>query len=222
VVIGYDHTNNVGHIGSINPAVAWTNLTLNANGGNVGIGVTNPVAKLHIAGDDRTNSLYITGSQPGTYYTNGSKKWNTFYASNYNGFGIYEETSGLEGYRLFIKEGGNVGIGTLNPDSKLTVAGDIQSRKVKVTINAGADFVFAEDYELKKLEDLQKYIQQHKHLPEIPSAKEMETKGIELGEMNIKLLQKIEELTLYILDQNKKIEALNAKVNGLEKKAINK
>lgn len=56
----------------------------------------------------------------------------------------------------------------------------------------------------------------------LPSAKDMETKGIELGEINIKLLQNIEELTSYILDQNKKIEALNAKVNDLEKKAINK
>jgi hypothetical protein len=100
--------------------------------------------------------------------------------------------------------------------------------KVKVTVNAGADFVFEKDYDLKKLEDLQKYIQRNKHLPDIPSAKEMEAKGIELGEMNIKLLQKIEELTLYVIElkqendeQKKQIEQLNDQ-NAEIKKLVRK
>ena len=120
-----------------------------------------------------------------------------------------------------ITSAGNVGIGTSTPTSKLTVAGTIHSQKVKVTINAGADFVFEDDYDLKKLDDLQKFIQQHKHLPDFPSAKEMESKGIELGEMNIKLLQKIEELTLYILEQNKKVEKL-LQEDAFNKKEIQK
>jgi len=69
---------------------------------------------------------------------------------------------------------------------------------------------------LKKLEELQQYIQQQKHLPDIPSAKEMETMGIDLGEMNVKLLQKIEELTLYIIEQNKKIELQQKKLEEFQ------
>lgn len=100
----------------------------------------------------------------------------------------------------------NVGIGTSNPTSKLTVAGNIASREVKVTVDAGADFVFDETYNLPSLESVDQFIRENKHLPEIASAQEMQKDGINLSEMNIKLLQKIEELTLYVIRQDKKIE----------------
>lgn len=100
---------------------------------------------------------------------------------------------------------GNVGIGTDNPDAKLTVAGNIHSREVKVTINAGADFVFANDYELPSLEYIETFVKKNKHLPEIPSEKEMKENGLLLAKINIKLLQKIEELTLYTFQQQKEI-----------------
>ena len=111
---------------------------------------------------------------------------------------------------------GNVGIGTTSPTSLLTVAGKIESREVEVKINAGADFVFSDNYPIKKIEDVETFIKENKHLPEIPSAKEMETNGIELGEMNIKLLQKIEELTLYLIEQNKKTKEQSEKIKVLE------
>ena len=72
----------------------------------------------------------------------------------------------------------------------------------------GADFVFEEDYNLRPLEEVEEYISANKRLPEIPSAEDMETKGAGLGEMQTKLLQKIEELTLYMIDQNRRIERL--------------
>ncbi len=110
---------------------------------------------------------------------------------------------------------GNVGIGANNidPDAKLTVGGKIHSREVKVTINAGADFVFHKDYNLKPLAEVAEYISTNKHLPEIASADEMKKGGLDLGEMNIKLLQKIEELTLHLIQQNK----LNTEQNKLIK-----
>ncbi|MNQ57813.1 hypothetical protein D3C85_719820 [compost metagenome] len=116
---------------------------------------------------------------------------------------------------------GNVGIGTTNPTSKLTVAGNINSREVKVTVDAGADFVFENNYNLPSLNYVDKYIQENKHLPEIASAEEMKKDGINLSEMNIKLLQKIEELTLYSIEQNNKIgklEEQNKKLMDLEKR----
>ncbi|WP_374175217.1 hypothetical protein [Flavobacterium tructae] len=124
-------------------------------------------------------------------------------------------TSGAE--RLRIDVNGNVGIGTANPNAKLTVAGNISSREVKVTVDAGADFVFEGDYNLKSLDSVEKFIKENKHLPEIASAQEMQKEGINLSEMNIKLLQKIEELTLYMIEMKKENQVVK-KENALMKK----
>ena len=112
---------------------------------------------------------------------------------------------------------GSIGIGAPSPDSgsKLTVAGKIDAREVKVSVNAGSDFVFEKDYPLMKLEELQAFINENQHLPEIAPAKEMVKNGVEVGEFQIKLLQKIEELTLYIINQQKEIKALKEKVSGM-------
>nr|WP_315176509.1 hypothetical protein [uncultured Flavobacterium sp.] len=109
---------------------------------------------------------------------------------------------------------GNVGIGTSNPTSKLTVAGNINSREVKVSVDAGADFVFEKDYALPSLQEVEKFVTENKHLPEIASAKDMQKEGINLSEMNIKLLQKIEELTLYLIEQQKDIEMLKKELKN--------
>ena len=97
--------------------------------------------------------------------------------------------------------GGNVGIGTISPDAKLAVSGQVHAQEVKVSIAVpGPDYVFDKNYKLSSLEEIKNYIDQNKHLPEIPSAKEMEKNGIQLGEMNMLLLKKIEELTLYVIE----------------------
>ncbi|CAA9194488.1 hypothetical protein FLA105534_00171 [Flavobacterium bizetiae] len=98
---------------------------------------------------------------------------------------------------------GYVGIGTANPKEKLSVNGNIRSKEVKVEITNWPDYVFEEDYKIKSLDNLEKYIKENKHLPEVPRAKEITDNGLDLGEMNKILLKKIEELTLYLIDQNK-------------------
>lgn len=106
----------------------------------------------------------------------------------------------------------NVGIGTTTPGTyKLAVEGTIGARKVKVTQSAWADFVFAPDYRLPSLQELDEYIKKHKHLPDIPTEAEVLEDGVDLGEMNKKLLQKVEELTLHIIDLNNRLKALERK-----------
>ncbi len=111
---------------------------------------------------------------------------------------------------------GNVGIGTANPDEKLAVNGKIHSKEVKVDLNVpGPDYVFSNNYPLKSLQDIDQYVTTHHHLPGIPSAKQMEKNGINLSEMNMKLLEKVEELTLHVIRQQKEIEQLK-KMNKAE------
>jgi len=114
---------------------------------------------------------------------------------------------------------GNVGIGTTSPDARLAVNGDIHAKEVRVDLNIPApDYVFENDYKLMPLAELETYLRQNKHLPEIPSAKTMEEKGVELKEMNMLLLKKVEELTLYLLEMKKENAELRDRVEKLEAK----
>lgn len=110
---------------------------------------------------------------------------------------------------------GNLGIGTNTPGHKLDVLGTVRAMEVKVDM-LGADFVFEVDYSLMPLAELDAFIKVNGHLPEIDSAEEMEAEGVELGELNSKLLQKIEELTLYLIKQDEQINELRAKNKELE------
>ena len=116
-----------------------------------------------------------------------------------------------------------VGIGVhdlakLDPSATLTVAGKIHSQEIEVSRNAGADFVFENNYDLKKLEEVEKFVKEKKHLPEIPSEAAMIKNGLNVGDFQIKLLQKVEELTLYLIEQNKKMTAQHKTIESLTKK----
>jgi len=110
-----------------------------------------------------------------------------------------------------------VGIGTNSPDVALTVNGNIHSKEVKVDANIWPDFVFKNDYDLPALSEVEKHIKEKGHLENIPSEEEVLKNGINLGEMNTKLLQKIEELTLYVIDLNKKVNDIQIKNDKLER-----
>ncbi|WP_210420731.1 hypothetical protein [Chitinophaga sp. XS-30] len=112
-------------------------------------------------------------------------------------------------HKMMFDEKGNLALGTSNPyNYKLAVEGIIGARKVKVTQQTWADFVFKPGYALPTLQELSDYIREHQHLPGIPSEAEVLADGIDLGEMNKKLLQKIEELTLHVIDLNERLKAL--------------
>jgi hypothetical protein len=141
-----------------------------------------------------------------------------FELDNANGrFRIF--SPGVE--RFTITSDGNVGIGTTNPNQKLTVNGTIYGKEVKVDLNVpGPDYVFEPTYQLPSLTETEAYIKAHKHLPEVPSAKEMEANGINLSEMNMLLLKKVEELTLHVIELKKRDEAMQKELNALKKKKL--
>jgi hypothetical protein len=207
--------------------------------GNLGIGTTNPGAKLSLRTSTSTQGIIISNcdavgyqshfglttadhSSIGTvsesylnYYND--SKWN-LNSSNTSGTTLPIAFSTDGAARLFIKPDGNVGIGTSTPDAKLAVNGTIHGKEVKVDLTGWPDYVFNSDYNLLSLEEIKTYIDKNKHLPEVPTAKEMEANGVQLGEMNMLLLKKIEELTLYQIEATKQIEILKLKVQALESK----
>ncbi|WP_461639625.1 hypothetical protein [Labilibaculum euxinus] len=112
---------------------------------------------------------------------------------------------------------GHLGILTPASDYPLDVNGTIRAKEIKVEAN-WADFVFKEDYSLRNLTEVEEFIIENGHLPDIPSEKEVESEGVLLGEMNSKLLQKIEELTLYVIEMHRTIEQQNGRIKELENK----
>jgi hypothetical protein len=169
--------------------------------GNVGIGTSYPNAKLKIYTDNGT------GLKVSTHHTG---QWGYSIISDV----VNDDTKAYvvknDGDDMFQVYGnGRTYIGNSNSSYSgymLTVNGKILSEDVKVVENVGADFVFYDDYNLPKLEDVEKFIEENNRLPEIPSAEEMKTNGVEIGDLQIKLLQKVEELTLYMIDQQKTIK----------------
>ncbi|WP_294240484.1 hypothetical protein [uncultured Chryseobacterium sp.] len=122
------------------------------------------------------------------------------------------------------KSNGNVGIGTQNPDQKLTVKGKIHAEDIIINANVPADYVFEkyydnyssarEDYSMMNLNELESFIKENRHLPEIPSGNKMAQDGVNVGDFQMKLLQKIEELTLYTIAQHKELEQLKSQINN--------
>lgn len=108
-------------------------------------------------------------------------------------------------------------------NGNVAIHGKLESKEVKVTLTPTADFVFEENYNLPTLGFVENHIKEKKHLPEIASAKEMKKNGVNIGEFQIQLLQKIEELTLYTIQQQKEIESLrneNQEIKLLNKKFL--
>jgi hypothetical protein len=126
------------------------------------------------------------------------------------------DTSTDLAFRMIIDQNGNVGIGTSSPQHALHVAGTIGAEEVIVSAT-GADYVFQPDYRLSPLTEVASYIEQNHHLPGIPSAQEVQAQGVNLGDMQTKLLAKIEELTLHMIDleqQNRELKDRIARVEG--------
>ncbi|HPI00288.1 MAG TPA: hypothetical protein PK772_08160 [Chitinophagaceae bacterium] len=163
-------------------------------------------------GDDfKYNGEYLNHYGLGFHlyeFDNGSTKGTNAYLSGYYGVNFF--TGGCN--RLRINYDGNVGIGTTTPTEKLSVNGNIKAKKLIVTQTGWADYVFDKAYTLMPVDSLSTYIKTHKHLPEMPTTKDVQNNGVDVGNNQALLLKKIEELTLYIIEQHKEIEALKKKI----------
>ncbi len=202
--------------------------------GNVGIGTTTPGTRLQVdrtspatsfeanvflKGKETTGAAETGGAlafygndgnnDRGWAYIRGLKENSTVgNTASYLSLGTRTGNGSIIDERMRITSTGNVGIGTTSPDAKLTVKGTIHTQEVKVDLNGAVapDYVFADGYKLPELRETEAYIQANKHLPGIPSAAEMEEEGINLKEMNLKLLEKVEELTLYLIEMKNENE----------------
>lgn len=201
--------------------------------GNVGIGTETPAHKFDVFTGLANVKTYNYGLET-TVDTSGGWARSIRFRNEYNnvtsafgalhgeayissGFNIDDDATGYKNAHLLVKSNGNVGIGTTSPQSKLAVNGTITSKEVKVTDTGWSDFVFEDDYALPTLNQVESFINENKHLPDIPSAKQVEEEGLSMAEMMAKQMQKIEELTLYVIEQNKKLESQNEKIVSLEK-----
>ncbi|MFM9838038.1 MAG: hypothetical protein ACKVOQ_07220 [Cyclobacteriaceae bacterium] len=195
------------------PLLFGTNNTARAiltNTGNFGIGTISPAAKLHVKSDN----IRLEGIS-----TVGGNIWDIRCRDIVdNDFGIYSVAQSA--YRMYINNSGNVGIGTTAPNSyKLAVAGPIGAwGEVRVFTTGAAfpDYVFDPAYQLPSLEETEKYVKENRHLPEVPSAADIEKDGMSLNGMNTILLKKVEELTLYMIEMKKENEIMKKEIKELK------
>lgn len=188
--------------------------------GNIGIGLTNPPELLSVRRDVLGSTMIRVHnenldntSRAGIVLATANGGW-SLTAVRGGGFSLSSPT--VPDF-FWTTNTGNVGIGTQTPGTyRLAVEGTIGARKVKVTQAAWADFVFDPEYELMSLPELEQFVKKHRHLPEIPSAETVASEGLDLGDINKKLLQKIEEQSLYIIELNKQLQALSERMEKLE------
>lgn len=133
--------------------------------------------------------------------------------------GVYEIRGGVTQINFLNTGAIGIGLGTLPvpAGAKVAIGGKVVCKEIEVTLAGLPDFVFQPDYKLMSLYDVENFINENKHLPGVPSEKEVLENGLNLGDMNATLLQKVEELTLYMINLQKENDALKVRISNLEK-----
>ncbi|MBI2273967.1 MAG: hypothetical protein HYU70_09240, partial [Bacteroidetes bacterium] len=180
-------------------------------------------AKLHVAGGVLASAAFssTSGSSGGIDYHGGGLRIFSMGASG-SVKGSYtwvaKGADGSSSTPMMIDANGNIGMGvSTGLSEKLSVNGNIRAQKLIVTQTGWSDYVFNADYKLKSLPEVEAFIKENKHLPEVPSAKEVEEKGISVGDNQALLLKKIEELTLYIIELKRESSEQQKQIDQLKK-----
>jgi hypothetical protein len=181
--------------------------------GNVGIGTSNPASKLSISNGSYLGFQYAADNGTAFFIRANSSNAGELVTSGYS-TPIKIDASNIQ---INANGGtGNVGIGTTNPSHKLSVNGAIRAKEVIVD-TGWSDYVFDKDYRLTSLDEVERAIEKDGHLPGIPSAQEVAEHGVNMGEMQSKLLAKVEELTLHLIVQEKEIRRLREQLNSVSR-----
>ena len=196
--------------------------------GNVGIGTSTPTVPLHI-----TSYIENEGYLVSAILSYGWNRWVQIgglhsgrLRGSDEGYLVVDSYPTGSNNRLYFNlgssgdvviatGGGNVGIGSSSPTHRLTVNGSIRAKEIIVD-TGWADDVFAKDYSLPTLPSIEAYVQENGHLPGIPDEEDVIENGISLGEMNLLLLRKIEEMTLHMIRLEKEVLMLKSQLHGEE------
>lgn len=199
--------------------------------GTVGIGVGSSNFPLHLksVASDRSRFEYATTTIDLVDYGTSSNDYSESAGMFVNGRDALVMSGSGKGIRLVTHDGstykerlrilsnGRVGINTKNPSHQLSVNGTIGAKEINVTTSGWADYVFKPEYELMPLNEVEQFIRDNGRLPNIPTEAEVMEHGVNLAEMVVKLLEKVEELTLYSIEQNTQIKALQAELKSVER-----
>jgi len=205
-----------------------TVMTLN-DGGNVGVGTKEPQRRMHLRKSDRKGGstalrleysniggVVLAGGPSGA---SGSRKSTWDIKAVVDGNGNTLQISQPNSTVMTFKENGAVGIGVMNPPAayRLAIDGKVICEEVLVELSQDwPDYVFEADYELFPLEEMEGYISENKHLPGIPSAKEMKSNGLSLGDMQTRIVKKMEEIILYLIEVKKENKELRCELEALK------
>jgi hypothetical protein len=227
--------------------ITASRLLINGQG-NIGIGTTSPQYKLDVNGTFFAKDALFGNNAPGSsakfiirgpnspfgieskreisfeFVAAGKSIIRTFRGNSYGNYMQFlttDDSGATPKVRLHIDKDGHIAIGSETAKYMLDVAGTIRAKEVKIEMNAGDDHIFYSNYCLMPLSEVETFVKENKHLPEIPSEKQMVQEGLNVNEMQIKLLQKIEELTLYVIEQDKKIEILQKESISIKNELVN-
>lgn len=166
------------------------------------------------------NGCFSSNAREGDVLLLGAPADNDFRISNSGSGNIIFSTGAWtdDTARLIITNDGNIGIGKLNPTDKLEVNGRIHARSVKVDLDDWPDYVFEASYELKSLQEIERYIKDNGHLENLPSREEVVNNGLDVGEINKALTEKIEELTLHLIEKDKEIREMQVLIEDVLRK----